>query len=132
MVSMSRDAEHTNRGQEYPNGFSSVAAFIAEDPDNTSTIYRRFDRLAARNLLYLQARLQKLEAVQDKLDNENLLNGDLEASKAASSWEDFEALAITSEREKKRMEMADQIQVTLKAYRRLPRSSWLVALLTVC
>ena len=127
---MSEGREHMKRGQEYPNGFSSVAAFIAKDLDNTSTIYRRFDRLAARNLLYLQSRLQKLEAQQDLLDNENLLSESIEASRAASSWEDFEVLANTSEREKKRMEIAKRIERTMRAYRELSRASELLTILT--
>jgi hypothetical protein len=36
-------------------GFPRVADKIAHDPDNTSTIFRRFDRLSARNLLFLEA-----------------------------------------------------------------------------
>ena len=105
--------------KEYPNGFASVAAFIAKDPDNTSTIYRRFDRLTARNLLYLQGKLQNLEATLDELDNEDLRTDDVESKKAATSWEDFERLAKTEgrEREMKRMVVAEQIEIAVKKYR---------------
>ena len=103
--------------KRYPNGFAKVAAFIAGDPDKTTTIYRRFDRLMARNLLHLQSRVQKLEALQDKLDHENLVDGDEDTVRAASSWEDFEELAGTSPRERKRMEIACQIQQAIKTYR---------------
>ncbi len=118
-MSRSYDVELATSNQEYPNGFASVAAFIAEDADNTSTIYRRFDRLTARNLLYLQSKLQCLEATQDQLDDEVLRTDDVESKRAATSWEDFERLAKTQgrEREKKRMEVAEQIEIALKKYR---------------
>ena len=114
------DVELAVLDKEYPNGFASVAAFIAKDPDNTSTIYRRFDRLTARNLLYLQSKLQNLEATQDQLDEEDLRTDDVESKRAATSWEDFERLAKTQgreERERKRMEVAEQIEIAIKKYR---------------
>jgi hypothetical protein len=44
------------------DGFPSLANFIASDHDRTSLVFRRFDKLAARNLLYLQSELAELEA----------------------------------------------------------------------
>ncbi|MCJ1245211.1 hypothetical protein MMC30_002412 [Trapelia coarctata] len=116
MSSGPHDIEIAAHEKEYANGFPLVAAFIAEDKDKTSTVYRRFDRLAARNLLYLQSRLIQLEAKQDRYDAEDLQDGDLEAKRAATSWEDFEASSTVREREKWRMETAEAIQKTLKEY----------------
>ena len=104
--------------RDYPSGFSQVAAFIAEDIDRTTTIYRRFDRLSAKNLLYLQSRLQQLEAQDDAIDDEDLINPTTDATKGATSWEDLERLAFVNKREKQRMELAEQIEVTIAAYRR--------------
>ena len=56
----------------YVKGYPSLAAFIASDSDKSTAIYRRFDRLSARNLLYLQSELVELEAQQDALDEEDL------------------------------------------------------------
>lgn len=112
------DIELATTQAEYPNGFASVANFIAQDKDKTSTIFRRFDRLAARNLLYLQSRLQSLEAIQDELDNQDLQSSDFCAKRAATSWEDFESLAKTRERERKRMELAQELERVMKKYRR--------------
>lgn len=117
MSHSSEDLELAPPKTEYPNGFASVAAFIAKDRDNTTTIYRRFDRIAARNLLHLQSKLQKLERVQDQLDAEVLRTTEENAKRAATSWEDFEDLAKTGENEKKRMETAEEIQKAMKAYR---------------
>jgi hypothetical protein len=53
-----------------PSGYPQYAAFIATDPDRSTAVYRRFERLAARNLLYLESQLADLEAKQDTLDDE--------------------------------------------------------------
>lgn len=112
------DEELATTQVEYPNGFASVADFIAQDKDKTSTIFRRFDRLAARNLLYLQSRLQSLEASQNEHDNQDLQSNDLRVKKAATSWEDFESLAKTRERERRRMEFSQELERVMKKYRR--------------
>ena len=114
------------QGREYPTGFSEVAAFIAKDADSTTTIYRRFDRLSAKNLLYLQSRLQKLEALDYAIDNEDILNITKDAVKSSSSWEDLEKLALTDKRERKRLDLAKQIEETIKAYRELFEISFLI------
>ena len=112
-----REVELARPRVEYPSGFALVAQLIASDDDKTSTIFRRFDRLAARSLLYLQAKLQRLEAVQDSLDNEDLRTDDHDYKRAATSWEDFEGLSKTEGPQKERMKTAEDIQETLKAYR---------------
>lgn len=99
------------------NGFPSIAAKIAKDKDKTTTIYRRFDRLAARNLLYLQSRLQKLEAELDQYDAEDFHKGDVLAKRSLTSWEDFEENAKDRDWERKRMDLAMDVQTALKTYR---------------
>ena len=116
------DIEMASPTKEYLNGFPSVAQFIAQDKDKSSTVYRRFDRLAARNLLYQQSRLQQLEKKQQSLDDEDLQNGDLDSKRAATCWEEFEALAKVRERERERMETAEEIEKHLRAYRNPHRS----------
>jgi hypothetical protein len=46
------------------DGYPSLAEDIASDPDRTTLVFRRFDKLAVRNLLYLQSELVELEARQ--------------------------------------------------------------------
>lgn len=116
-MSQSSDIELAAHKKEHPNGFATVANEIAKDQDNTSTIFRRFDCLTARNLLYLQARLQKLEATRKVLDDEVLRSGDSECKKAATSWEEFESLAKTPGSVKKRMIIAEEIEGAIKKYR---------------
>lgn len=52
----------------FPSGYPRAAAFIAEDPDKTTNIHRRFERLATRNILYIESELIDLESKQDDLD----------------------------------------------------------------
>ncbi|KAH7400465.1 hypothetical protein BKA64DRAFT_642608 [Cadophora sp. MPI-SDFR-AT-0126] len=66
-------------------GYPRYSAFIASDEDKSTTIFRRFQRLSTRNLLYLESELSELEAAQDKLDAEAKQDDDLELS--AQSWE---------------------------------------------
>ena len=59
---MHSDVENDAVKISYLKGYPSLAAFIASDKDKSTVIYRRFDRLSARNLLYLQSELAELEA----------------------------------------------------------------------
>ena len=72
---------------QYIMGYPRFAAFIANDQDRLTTIYRRFERLSARNLLYLETELQELEASQDQLDAASSVDTDL-----ASSMQSLEEL----------------------------------------
>jgi hypothetical protein len=76
---------------EFPPGYPRFAAYIAHDEDRSTTIYRRFQRLAARNLLYLESELAELEAEQDCLDLESRCNPSLQV--ALSSWKHLNDLA---------------------------------------
>ena len=68
-------------------GYPRFASFISNDEDRSTTIYRRFERLAARNLLYLETELQELESTSDQLDASSKIDPDL-----ASSMQSFEEL----------------------------------------
>ncbi|KAJ9636711.1 hypothetical protein H2199_007705 [Coniosporium tulheliwenetii] len=50
------------------DGLPRFAALISFDEDKSTTIYRRFDRVAARDLLRMESELAWLEAEQDFLD----------------------------------------------------------------
>ena len=47
---MRHDIEHS---QKVTLGYASLATEIARDKDKSTHIYRYFDKLSARNLLYL-------------------------------------------------------------------------------
>lgn len=69
-----------------PNeGFAALAERIARDHDNETFIFRKFDRLAARNLLHLQGRVMLLEKELDALDREAAKSHDMSIKEAARS-----------------------------------------------
>lgn len=114
---MVNDVEKDVFDVAYVKGYPSLAAFIASDQDKSTAIYRRFDRLSARNLLYLQSELQELEARQDALDAEDL-QGDRQAKKSARNWQVLKTRAKqqNNEKEKERLELVFEIRDKLKEY----------------
>ncbi|KAL2038991.1 hypothetical protein N7G274_008331 [Stereocaulon virgatum] len=102
----------------YIKGYPSLAAFIASDKDKSTAIYRRFDRLSARNLLYLQSELVELEARQDELDAEdrNRTTGEKASTR---DWEILKSKAreANNVNEKERMELVLEIRGKIKEYR---------------
>jgi len=106
------------------NGFPRLASKIASDPDKTTTIYRRFDRLSARNLLFLEAELAELEALQDNYDAADLNNADITTIMCHSDWRKFERCArekdddgtFVQPRQNEKMELALKIKEKLKEY----------------
>ncbi len=70
---------------KFTMGYPRYSAFISSDEDKSTTIFRRFQRLSARNLLYLESELAELEAEQDRLDEESSKDQYLQMS--AQSWE---------------------------------------------
>jgi hypothetical protein len=117
---MAKDLEHGSVETRcvYIKGYASLAAFIAEDRDKSTAIFRRFDRLSARNLLYLQSELAELEAKQDAFDREDLKAG-TEEKASARSWPVFKRRAEegNNEREKERMDLVKEIREKIREYR---------------
>ncbi|KAH6616830.1 hypothetical protein C7974DRAFT_53138 [Boeremia exigua] len=113
------------------DGFPSLASFIASDKDRTSLIFRRFDRLAARNILYLQSELVELEALQDQYDREDqsIDGGDLHTKRCAMDWEEFKGSAMPTgvEKQQRRMKLVKDIRAKMKEYRKALLSESLLA-----
>lgn len=89
----------------YVPGFASLASFMANDGDHKPSVYRRFDKLATRNLLYYQSQLSSLEALQNEYDIQDTIdieNNDTGSEgrrrwiqKCAESWVTFEQASAT-------------------------------------
>lgn len=126
----------------YVSGFGSLSSFIVSDNDHKPSVYKRFDKLAARDLLYYQSQLCQLEALQDEYDIQDSINiekndADPEdqrkwIQKCAESWSAFEKASATSTSScggspgihdlngrdwASRMKLAMRIRSTLKDYR---------------
>ncbi|KAH9205646.1 hypothetical protein DL95DRAFT_375952 [Leptodontidium sp. 2 PMI_412] len=99
--------------EQFPEGYPRFAAFIAHDVDKSTMICRRFERLAARNLLYLESELFELEAKQDKLDEDD--RNDPQRRRDLRKWEPArirrEASQIAT-----RLEVAFTIRKAIKEY----------------
>jgi hypothetical protein len=100
-------------------GYPSLAAFIASDRDRTTLIYKRFDELAARNLLYLQSELAELHSQQRASDQQDLI-ADMHTKQCARNYAAFEKAALDPSnhaRQAERWALAKKIRKTLKEYR---------------
>jgi hypothetical protein len=114
MPNIGRDAESTIH---YLTGYPSLAGFIASDRDRTTLIYKRFDELAARNLLYLQSELAELHSKQSTFDQEDMA-ADMHSKQCARNFADFEKTALTDNiKQKERWELVKQVRMTMKEYR---------------
>lgn len=129
----------------YVSGFGSLASFMASDTDHSPFVYRRFDKLATRDLIYYQSQLSQLQAEQDELDIHdriivNSTSDDRQEHRdmirdCAQDWNAFEhaafepqsalraqgsatdSLSHADRRWEKRMDLAMRIRMTLKDYR---------------
>jgi len=68
---VTQDDVATSPAHYHLTGFGSLADFVSSDADRSAAIYRRFDKLAARDLHYYQSELARLEALQDEYDIED-------------------------------------------------------------
>ncbi|MCJ1388660.1 hypothetical protein MMC18_001509 [Xylographa bjoerkii] len=89
------DVEAKKSPTEFLEGYTDFAQYIASDEE--LSIYRRFGSLGARNILYLQAELQVLEAELQRLDDEDKTLGQSNSGGtkkqtdfAARAWESFQ------------------------------------------
>lgn len=131
---MATDEENGSVNVHYITGFGELASLIASDADHTTAVYKRFDKLVARDLLYYECELLELEALQDQYDCEDVLDAkkqnnadDLrrQIRTNARDWVSFkhdaakapEANGKNDERWKRRMDLAMEIRSTLKEYR---------------
>jgi hypothetical protein len=118
MMSNARTGDSESNVEVLREGFASVASWISRDPDNESFVFRKFDNLAARNLLYLQCELIELERRLRVLDDEARQSMDMELRQSARTWESFVANAKEREQEKSRMILVKEIRLKLEEYRK--------------
>ena len=115
---MSEDPESSSAKIRHARGYPSLAAFIASDCDHSTSIFRRFDRLSARNLLYLQSELAELEAKQDALDNEDH-RASTHDKQCLRDWQKLRERAKSPDnlKERQRLDLALEIRKKLQEYR---------------
>jgi hypothetical protein len=134
------DAPKQGPHYDYVTGFGSLASFMASDVDHSPILFRRFDKLAARDLIYYQSQLVQLQAEQDELDIQD--RKDIDSTESGreehfntirdclQDWKSFENAAVHTPSTaqgpttrpscrswKKRMDLAMKTRTTLKDYR---------------
>ena len=123
---MQDDPEKDTVSMSYVKGFPSLSAFIASDQDHGTVLYKRFDRLAARNILYLQSELAELQRRQDEFDREDLLDDDLGTKKNARDWRAFKDAATGGgSKAEERMRLVKEVREKIKEYRKLIENLWM-------
>lgn len=120
-MNLEKDAKST----EYVKGFSKFSEYIGSSRE--LAIFRRFDVLATRNLLYLQDQLLALESWlkrYDKKEKKTITDGHadpnkeaLNTSDAVRNWESYLEHSITSERQMAKMEKILELRDVMKQYR---------------
>ena len=101
-------------------GYPSLAAFIASDQrGHRTSIFGRFEELAARNLLTLQSQLAELEALQRRYDFEDLGSQQATPKERCRDRGKLEAAAIGGDVEAQaRVELAHRVQTKVAEYRK--------------
>jgi len=105
------------------NGYATVANSIAQDPDKETYVFRRFDRLTARNLLNLQGELLVLQSELDALDAKASWSPDPDLHLSMRSWGALMSNAKApntgnGEEATKRLKIASELEVKLRKYRK--------------
>lgn len=123
---MSVDIEKTSDEILYLPGYGSFSDIIASDDDHTSAIYRRFDKLATRDLLYYQSELAELQAEQDSYDKEDIKDVTTMSSdewenirRNAQSWNSLRRsgeIDTPDGRWRKRLDLAMEIRRVIREY----------------
>lgn len=102
--------------QEPRGGYASLSQFIASD--KTLCIFRRFDALAIRNLLYIQDELCEIEQQLGELDK---------ADMTSKVYVDLYSLhSRRSDKNKKRVTLMQKAAETLRRYGK----SWIAQMLS--
>ncbi|KAK1754761.1 hypothetical protein QBC47DRAFT_384869 [Echria macrotheca] len=98
-------------------GFPAFAERLSAFPDHEGFVFRRFNRLSARNLLHLESKLAYLEWKLDHADDKALNSRDNEALRSMRTWEGFEENAKDESRlENTQMRICEDIDATLAKY----------------
>lgn len=105
---------------EYLPGFEEVAALISTEDEGG--MYRRFRRLSARNLLYMQSELASLEDKLRGMDQGDKCKIDtpegVNAFQCAIDWDAMRRLEPTDGKARERLALVMDIRKLMREYRR--------------
>ena len=97
------------------HNYRTFTSFMTSDPE--LLIFRRFDHINVRNLLYLQSELMALEARLKECDEQDAADGTMDAMLSSKCWESIEIGAAEGRpREAERMKLIRDIELATKRY----------------
>lgn len=104
-------------------GYTTAAEWLARDADNETLVFRKFDKLAALNLLYLQSEILDIENRVERMHQAAVANGsDLDLQETARRWETLIKQATEGDPRfrhdaKVRMQLVWDLRAKIKEYR---------------
>lgn len=106
------------------DGYPALARWIAQDPDDDPLLFRKFGRVAARNILHLQCQMTRIEGEIDDLDEQIRTATSLDTRRSLQRWEVLWKRATTEPNslEKQLTDKLKESQELLKDYCRCERS----------
>jgi hypothetical protein len=99
-------------------GFAQVAELLTCDKEHSAALYRTYERLAARNLLYIQSELRELESRFEEVDQHDREQG-VDGCRLAMSWplKREEATPVLRDHVAKRIELISSLRAKMTEYR---------------
>lgn len=114
-----------------PLGFAALSSLMASDGDQELLIFRKFDEISARNLLYMQCELLSIEERLKKCDKKLSSSGDMDLEEAAETWEVMVEQAGDGRAEaQEMMELVKELRFKTKEYRKQVQNLYPLLLLT--
>ncbi|KXH52665.1 hypothetical protein CSIM01_11277 [Colletotrichum simmondsii] len=114
------DIENAVKMPDHGQGFAQASWLLASDVDSEGFIFRKFNKLSARNILYLQCEVLALEEKLEKFDR--LVDGSTDTSlqESARKWEKLVAQCNASEpRAVEMMTTVRELRMKLREYREI-------------
>ncbi|KAI1482226.1 hypothetical protein F4774DRAFT_334422 [Daldinia eschscholtzii] len=90
-------------------GYLAAAAWLARDADNETLVFRKFDKLSAVNLLYLQSEIIEIEKRLDDTHLHIIHGHDMDLKDAASTWETLVAQCQSDKPSQLRQDAQDRM-----------------------
>lgn len=118
---MPTDVEVALAQEKRRGGYTAAASWLAADPDHETLVFRKFDKLAALNLLYLQSEMLEMEQRVEAM-HQDALYGDMTVKEAGRKWEALTKQCTEGSPEiradaQKKMETIQELRVKTKEYR---------------
>jgi hypothetical protein len=106
---------------ERPAGYAQWASWLASDPDGETLVFRKFNELAAINLLYLQSELLEVEGRLSELNEASLRSTDMSLLRATREYETLlQQCQPPDAREdaRERLDLIKDLRLKMKEYRK--------------